>query len=287
MSHHFDPVSNSGRPGLRLAKEEVPEQSPRGGAPQFNVPPRRRAGSRSESLRRVSGSFTCLVWRTLLAQSRFRGRRSAWAKRPVKKCPNPDQTGAISAQTARVPRETIWNPPPAWPRPPDGWRPPAGWTPDPAWGPAPPGWQYEVPVPDTRRFYEKKRYILPTAALGVLVALGALGANTTSANNARPGSPPALVAASSSTGTPTTDVKAAADAKAAAPPLVDTSAGLRDYANCTELKSDYPHGVGQTGAVDKVSGGGAPVTTFTRNDELYAINAGSDRDGDGIACEQR
>jgi hypothetical protein len=39
--------------------------------------------------------------------------------------------------------------------------------------------------------------------------------------------------------------------------------------------------------VDKVSGGGAPVTTFTRNDELYTINAQSDRDGDGIACEQR
>jgi hypothetical protein len=53
------------------------------------------------------------------------------------------------------------------------------------------------------------------------------------------------------------------------------------------LKADYPHGVGRTGAVDKVSGGGAPVTTFTRNDGLYAINADSDRDGDGIACEQR
>jgi hypothetical protein len=62
---------------------------------------------------------------------------------------------------------------------------------------------------------------------------------------------------------------------------------LRDYANCTELKSDYPHGVGRTGAVDKVSGGGTPVTTFTRNDELYAINAESDGDDDGIACEQR
>jgi hypothetical protein len=83
------------------------------------------------------------------------------------------------------------------------------------------------------------------------------------------------------------DAKAAASAAAAPAPLVDTSAGLRDYANCTELNADYPHGVGRSGAVDKVSGGGSPVTTFVRNDALYAANSESDRDGDGIACEKR
>jgi hypothetical protein len=83
------------------------------------------------------------------------------------------------------------------------------------------------------------------------------------------------------------DAKAAASAAAAPAPLVDTSAGLRDYANCTELNADYPHGVGRSGAVDKVSGGGSPVTTFVRDDALYAANSESDRDGDGIACEKR
>jgi hypothetical protein len=29
------------------------------------------------------------------------------------------------------------------------------------------------------------------------------------------------------------------------------------------------------------------VTTFFKSTALYAANAGSDRDGDGIACEKR
>lgn len=59
----------------------------------------------------------------------------------------------------------------------------------------------------------------------------------------------------------------------------------RSYSNCTELRNDYPHGVGLPGASDSTSG--SPVTTFKVSQELYAANSHSDRDGDGIACEQR
>ncbi|PKZ65561.1 calcium-binding protein [Gordonia terrae] len=58
-----------------------------------------------------------------------------------------------------------------------------------------------------------------------------------------------------------------------------------DYANCSELNADYPHGVGKAGAVDSTSG--TPVTTFTVDDDLYNANSESDRDKDGIACEKR
>ena len=80
--------------------------------------------------------------------------------------------------------------------------------------------------------------------------------------------------------------KAAAQAKAKAaasappPPPAATS-----YANCTEMHADYKGGVALPGAVDHRSNGGhanyAPV--YSRS--LYEANSGSDRDGDGIACE--
>lgn len=57
-----------------------------------------------------------------------------------------------------------------------------------------------------------------------------------------------------------------------------------DYPNCTALREDYPHGVGRPGAVDSTSG--TPVTNFTVDADLYNANSESDRDGDGIACEQ-
>ncbi len=65
------------------------------------------------------------------------------------------------------------------------------------------------------------------------------------------------------------------------PPVV-----ARTYQNCDALNVDYPHGVGRAGAVDRVSGGGSPVTTFEVNDEVYAGNTGRDRDDDQIACER-
>lgn len=56
------------------------------------------------------------------------------------------------------------------------------------------------------------------------------------------------------------------------------------YKNCTALNKSYPHGVGRKGARDKTSG--TPVTDFKVSASLYAANKGSDRDGDGIACEK-
>ncbi|AZG48167.1 excalibur calcium-binding domain-containing protein [Gordonia insulae] len=57
------------------------------------------------------------------------------------------------------------------------------------------------------------------------------------------------------------------------------------YKNCDALNGDYPHGVGEPGAVDSTSG--TPVTDFTVDQDVYDANkSGRDRDGDGIACEQ-
>lgn len=58
----------------------------------------------------------------------------------------------------------------------------------------------------------------------------------------------------------------------------------KTYANCTKLNRVYPHGVGKPGARDKTSG--TRVTNFKRSKRLYRANNGSDRDGDGIACEK-
>jgi uncharacterized membrane protein len=62
-------------------------------------------------------------------------------------------------------------------------------------------------------------------------------------------------------------------------------AAAKTYKNCTALNKAYPHGVGRKGARDKTSG--TPVTNFKVSNSLYAANSGSDRDGDGIACEKR
>ena len=70
--------------------------------------------------------------------------------------------------------------------------------------------------------------------------------------------------------------------------LFVTTGGVADaaktYANCTKLNKVYPHGVGKPGARDKTSG--TRVTNFKRSRALYRANKGSDRDGDGIACEK-
>ncbi len=88
------------------------------------------------------------------------------------------------------------------------------------------------------------------------------------------------------------DVRAAADAKAAAAaaapvPLAATGSGAQVFKNCAELNVVYPHGVGRSGAVDHVSGGGKGVTTFTVDEDVYNANPGRDGDNDGIACEKR
>ena len=75
-----------------------------------------------------------------------------------------------------------------------------------------------------------------------------------------------------------------ATAIAALAPAPDASAVVvRHFANCTAMHRVYPHGVGRRGAHDHTSG--TPVTNFFRNNALYSANSGSDRDHDGIACE--
>lgn len=60
----------------------------------------------------------------------------------------------------------------------------------------------------------------------------------------------------------------------------------KKYANCTELNKDYKHGVARKGARDRTTSG-RPVTTFTVNNAVYALNKTRDRDRDGVACEKR
>lgn len=58
------------------------------------------------------------------------------------------------------------------------------------------------------------------------------------------------------------------------------------FDNCTDMNATYPHGVGQPGASDETRGSTRPVTNFKRDANIYALNSGSDRDDDGVACEQ-
>ena len=80
--------------------------------------------------------------------------------------------------------------------------------------------------------------------------------------------------------------KAAAQAKAKAaasappPPPAATS-----YDNCTDMHADYKGGVALPGAVDHRSNGGHAKYAPVYSRSLYEANSGSDRDGDGIACE--
>jgi len=80
--------------------------------------------------------------------------------------------------------------------------------------------------------------------------------------------------------------KAAAAAKAAAqpsPPPPPPSA--KSYDNCTDMHADYKGGVALPGAVDQRRNGGHANYTPVYSRSLYEANSGSDRDGDGIACE--
>jgi Excalibur calcium-binding domain len=62
------------------------------------------------------------------------------------------------------------------------------------------------------------------------------------------------------------------------------------YANCTNLHTYYPHGVGRATARDHVSGTTRPVTTWKHDTAAYntaiRYNAGLDRDHDSVACEK-
>lgn len=72
--------------------------------------------------------------------------------------------------------------------------------------------------------------------------------------------------------------------------IVAPVSAATSYKNCTALNKVYPHGVGKPGARDKVAGKyrpGRSVENFHRSRPLYRANSDKDRDGDGIACEQR
>ncbi len=90
--------------------------------------------------------------------------------------------------------------------------------------------------------------------------------------------PQTTVAVESTTAVPATTAPPPPPSTASPPPPA------RRFANCTELNAVFPHGVARTGGSDRTSG--KPVTTFTVDDAVYEANKGSDRDGDGVACEK-
>jgi Excalibur calcium-binding domain len=63
----------------------------------------------------------------------------------------------------------------------------------------------------------------------------------------------------------------------------DAATAPHRFANCDAMHRVFPHGVGLVGARDNTSG--TPVTSFARAPKWYALNTGSDRDKDDIACE--
>ena len=71
----------------------------------------------------------------------------------------------------------------------------------------------------------------------------------------------------------------AAPAQAKAPLIID-------YKNCATVHLHYKGGIARPGAKDVRKGGGHARYKPFVNAQLYAANAHSDRDKDGIACEQ-
>ncbi|MFI5844298.1 excalibur calcium-binding domain-containing protein [Catenuloplanes sp. NPDC051500] len=99
---------------------------------------------------------------------------------------------------------------------------------------------------------------------------------------AAPLSQPATAAPAGAFASP---VVATADLAAVAAKPVEPTA--TSFANCTELREVYPHGVAKRYAVDKVKGNTKPVHNFTVAPKVYALNKRLDRDQDKIACEKR
>lgn len=88
-----------------------------------------------------------------------------------------------------------------------------------------------------------------------------------------------------------TPVVAPAVATAASPSTAQATTlaartAVKKFKNCKALNQKYAHGVGKTGARDKVSGRGEPVTNFKKSSALYQKNKHLDRDKDGVACEK-
>lgn len=83
----------------------------------------------------------------------------------------------------------------------------------------------------------------------------------------------------------TTVIPPEAPAEEDEPESLDESA--TDYANCADLREDYPHGVGGPDADDETKNNAPPVKDFEKSQSLYEANRESDRDDDGVACEQQ
>lgn len=66
-------------------------------------------------------------------------------------------------------------------------------------------------------------------------------------------------------------------------PSTQANAAAKKFKNCTELNKVYPGGVALPGAINV---GGATKKEPKYDKALYTANKGSDRDGDGIACEK-
>lgn len=136
---------------------------------------------------------------------------------------------------------------------------------------------------------------LTAASLVLLAACGSSDPAESLVDHASETTAPAPTATPTPGATPATSepapvVTTAPAATEPPPPAVATTAPAAPsettYANCTEMNTEHPHGVGRPGAVDQSSGGKVPVTTFEVNEPLYEANRKSDRDDDGIACEK-
>ncbi|RZS86890.1 excalibur calcium-binding domain-containing protein [Motilibacter rhizosphaerae] len=68
--------------------------------------------------------------------------------------------------------------------------------------------------------------------------------------------------------------------------LPAAASGARHFANCTQMHTVYIGGVARPGATDKRRHGGHAKYAPKVSAALYNANSGSDRDHDGIACEQ-
>jgi hypothetical protein len=101
---------------------------------------------------------------------------------------------------------------------------------------------------------------------------------------------PALLAPSG--GGPTVAPLATAAARTSSPrptqpgTAVAGPAPTTTYANCTAMHQAYPGGVARPGAVDHRASGGRAKYPPYYSQALYDANTKSDRDKDGVACEQ-
>jgi hypothetical protein len=73
---------------------------------------------------------------------------------------------------------------------------------------------------------------------------------------------------------------------AVASPAVAKGPAIINYKNCATVHLHYKGGVAKPHATDKRRSGGHAKYKPYVNAALYAANAHSDRDKDGIACEQ-